>query len=256
MSGAPVVPTAHELYRAGRLDEAIAALGAELRDDPADTRRRTFLFELLCFAGNFERAQKQLDVLSQESARTQDKESALGVLTYEAILSAERARQEMFADARYPREDAEPESVAGTLNGEQFASLRDADGRIGARLEVLAGSQYLWLPLDQVAAVSIGAPQQLRDLLWMEADIRMRASDGERRLREVYVPAISPLSWREPNDAVRLGRETHWRELDGGTEVPVGQKLLLVDGDEFPVLQVREIVIAARPAARSAAPTE
>jgi type VI secretion system protein ImpE len=47
---------AAELYREGRLDEAIEALGQALRDSPEDTRRRTFLFELLCFAGNYDRA--------------------------------------------------------------------------------------------------------------------------------------------------------------------------------------------------------
>jgi predicted component of type VI protein secretion system len=47
-----------ELYCQGRLNDAIQALSAELRDHPTDTRRRTFLFELLCFAGEYERADK------------------------------------------------------------------------------------------------------------------------------------------------------------------------------------------------------
>jgi len=54
-----------ELYRAGRLTDAIKALSAELRDNPTDIRRRTFLFELLCFAGEYDRADKQLEVLGQ-----------------------------------------------------------------------------------------------------------------------------------------------------------------------------------------------
>ena len=53
-----------ELYQAGRLSDAIKALSAELRDNPTDPRRRTFLFELLCFAGEYERADKQLEVLA------------------------------------------------------------------------------------------------------------------------------------------------------------------------------------------------
>lgn len=55
---------ATELLRAGQLNQAIQALGAELRDHPSDARRRTFLFELLCFAGEFERAAKHLAVLA------------------------------------------------------------------------------------------------------------------------------------------------------------------------------------------------
>ena len=54
---------AQELFRAGHLAQAIGALSAEVRDNPGDTRRRTFLFELLCFAGESARADKQLEVL-------------------------------------------------------------------------------------------------------------------------------------------------------------------------------------------------
>ena len=33
---------AQQLFQAGKLNEAVQALGAELRDNPADTKRRTF----------------------------------------------------------------------------------------------------------------------------------------------------------------------------------------------------------------------
>ena len=42
---------ANELFRSGKLTEAIRALGEEIRQNPLDTKKRTFLFELLCFAG-------------------------------------------------------------------------------------------------------------------------------------------------------------------------------------------------------------
>src|SRR6266481_6109993 len=50
----PFLMTAKELYREGKLTAAIQALGAELRDNPTDAQRRTFLFELLCFAGEYD----------------------------------------------------------------------------------------------------------------------------------------------------------------------------------------------------------
>jgi type VI secretion system protein ImpE len=56
--------TPQELYREGRLREAIKALGDELRKNPLDARRRTFLFELLLFAGEYDRAEKALEVLA------------------------------------------------------------------------------------------------------------------------------------------------------------------------------------------------
>ena len=57
---------ARELYQAGQLTEAVQALGAEIRENPTDTKRRTFLFELLSFAGDYDRALKQLDILAQQ----------------------------------------------------------------------------------------------------------------------------------------------------------------------------------------------
>ncbi len=34
---------------------------------------------------------------------------------------------------------------------------------------------------------------------------------------------------------------TVWEETSGGGEIPVGQKMLLVDGEEVPLLEVRKL---------------
>jgi type VI secretion system protein ImpE len=234
---------AAELFRAGKLEEAIEALGAELRDEPADTRRRTFLFELLCFAGNFDRAEKQLDVLARAGP-----EAEAGTLLYRGALHAERTRHEHFEDG--PKRDGpEAPGVSGSLNGRPFQALEDADPRVGARLEVFAGGQYLWLPLEHVASIRMEPPKRVRDLLWAPATVR--AGPGMRgvELGEVLLPALVPFSWAHDNPLVRLGRVTEWQELPGGRPAPVGQKLLLVDDEEFPILEVRELDVTPVPAA-------
>lgn len=119
-----------ELLRAGRLNEAIEALGIALRQDPGDAQRRIFLFELLCFAGAFQRAEKQLDVLAERGPQ-----AAMGTLLYRSALHAEQIRQDMFLEGKFPSGPA-PRPVSGRLNGKPFQSLTDADPRIGARLEV------------------------------------------------------------------------------------------------------------------------
>lgn len=230
---------AQTLYREGRLDEAIEALGAEVRDNPTDAQRRTFLFELLCFAGKYDRAEKQLAVLGQAG-----REAELGTLVYQSALHAERLRQQMFESGRFPGAAA-PHAVAGTLNGRRFESLTDADPRIGARLELFAAGQYTWIPFSQIASVRMQAPTRLRDLLWPAALVRTAEAYKGVELGEVILPALAPLSWRHPDGAVRLGRVTEWQELDEGGEAPVGQKMLLVDGEEFPILEVRDLVIDA-----------
>ena len=151
--------TATELYRQGKLGAAIQAVGAELRDNPADQKRRTFLFELLCFAGEYDRAEKHLDVLASAGI-----DAATGGLLYRAAIAAERSRNDLFAKQDYPLTAAD--AVRGTLNGKPFDSLEDADPRIGPRLEVYTAGQYMWLPLAHIESIEIQAPKRLRDLLW------------------------------------------------------------------------------------------
>jgi type VI secretion system protein ImpE len=76
-----------ELLQQGKVQETIQALTQYLRDKPADTARRTFLFELLCFAGEYARAEKQLAVLS---SGTPEKET--GAIVYYAAIHAEKER--------------------------------------------------------------------------------------------------------------------------------------------------------------------
>lgn len=223
------------LYRAGQLQAAIEALGGELRKQPLDTRRRTFLFELLCFAGEFDRAAKQLDVLSDTS-----KEAAAGAMLYRAALHAERTRQEMFAGDQLPLPSAHP-STGGRLNGTEFTELTDADPRIGAHLEAFIAGSYTWIPFAYVESVQTEPPKRLRDLLWMPATLRTTADFRLQELGEVLLPAIAPLSWKNADDAVRLGRVTVWEEDAKYGEIPCGQKLLRYGEAEEPFLQMRDL---------------
>ena len=66
---------------------------------------------------------------------------------------------------------------------------------------------------------------------------------------EALLPVIAPQTFKQADPAVRLGRVTEWRELEDGAQAPVGQKMLLVDDEEFPILELRELEIAQIPAA-------
>jgi type VI secretion system protein ImpE len=239
--------TAQELYKAGKLNDAIQALTGELRQNPTDTKRRTFLFELLCFAGEFERAEKQLESLSHEG-----KNAELGALLYRSALHAERMRQDMFVKGTFPKpiqSAAASESVSGTINGRPFSTLEDCDPRIGANLELYAAGSYVWLPFSLLRRVEMQAPKRLRDLLW--APIRVRPSESYKgsELGEVFCPVLTPGSWRHSDDAVRLGRMTLWEDLNSGEKAPYGQKVWLVDGEEFPILELRQLEIQSSAAA-------
>jgi type VI secretion system protein ImpE len=224
-----------ELYRAGRLADAIKALSGELRNNPGDIRGRTFLFELLCFAGEYERADKQLEVLAQAGPT-----SEMGVLLYRSALYAERQRHDLFEKGELPPEKDDESSRGGMVNGNPFASFSDADPRTGARLEIFAAGNYLLLPLEHVASIQIPPPQRLRDLLWTPAAVRTTPSFKGTELGEVLIPVLAPFSWRHPDEAVRLGRMTVWEKPEGyDYQVPFGQKMWLVDEEEIPLLELR-----------------
>jgi type VI secretion system protein ImpE len=238
--------TAKQLFDAGKVREARQALSAHLRDHPTDVAERTFLFELLCFAGDYARAEKQLSILAQGSA-----EAELGAVLYYSVLHGEKTRHEVFEKQQFSREKLT--SPPGQLNGRPFQSLRDADPDIGARLEVFAAGAYLWIPFEHIASVEIRAPQRLRDTLWAPALVRAAPSFKGAELGEVLIPAIYPFSWKDADEAVWLGRVTSWAADEQGKEYPSGEKTWLLDGEEIPFLEVRSLAFSNIQAASPAA---
>jgi type VI secretion system protein ImpE len=229
-----VAPEPKELFKAGKVREAVRTLSSYVRDHPGDTAQRTFLFELLCFSGEFARAEKQLGVLAEGS---QEKET--GAIVYYAALHAEKTRHEMFSKEQFP--ETSPPSTPGTLNGKPFDDLQDANASIGARLEVFAAGSYVWIPFQHITSVEMAAPRRLRDTLWAPAAVQTSPSFRETDLGEVLIPALYPFSFQHPDEQVWLGRMTDWQLDDQGRQVPTGQKMLLVDGEEFPFLEVRSL---------------
>jgi type VI secretion system protein ImpE len=226
---------AKELFDAGQVREAAKEITNYLRDHPMDVAQRTFLFELLCFSGDYARAEKQLGVLAQGNA---DRE--LGAVMYYAALHAEKTRHELFEKQNFPKDQAAA-SLPGTLNGKPFQSLSDADPDLGARLEVFAAGAYLWIPFEHIATMEMEAPKRLRDTLWTPAFVTTGPSFKGTDIGEVLIPAVYPFSWKSPNESVWLGRVTEWAGDDEGNEYPSGQKMLLVDGEEIPFLEVRSL---------------
>lgn len=256
---------AKELLDANQLSAAIAELNQDVKSHPADSRLRTFLFELLCFAGEHERAERQLDVIG-----LQNESVGIGVEVYRQLLRADKARQRWFAEGLKPTFLLEPPSwiqyqleagnrlrgqqaeeakallqeaahsrpkLTGLVNGKPCADFRDSDDRLGPVLEVFLRENYVWLPFEQVKKITIPPPRQLRDLLWIPATIEA----GEGAAGQVYLPVLYVGSHSEDNDQLRLGRITDWRGLGDGLAGGAGQKMFLVDDRELSLLEIREM---------------
>jgi type VI secretion system protein ImpE len=257
--------TATELYRAGKLQAAIDAQIQEVKAHAADPNRRLFLFELAAFAGDLDRARRQIDAVQYNDA---DRDAA--VLTYKKLLDAEEKRRRLFRDGVPPRFLADPpahvqlrldaakllrenkpaealgllsqanagaEAIKGTLNGKPFAGFRDADDLFGTTLEVFAHGEYFWVPVEQVDSMALNAPRFPRDLLWMPARLVLKA--GEQG--EVFLPVLYPNSHEHPDEAVRLGRTNDWKQADGGPVLGVGARVFLAGEDGVGVAEWREL---------------
>ena len=257
--------TPRELLEEGRLAAAIEQLGQEVKAHPGDGRRRTFLFELLCFAGDYDRAERQLDVIGHQSESAE-----IGVDIYRKILTAERARMRLFTEGAMPAFMMEPPAYAalhleaiecvrkgqpgharalleqaetsrprvrGRADDRSFDDFRDGDDRFGPFLEVILAEKYAWVPVEQIERLQIAPPKMLRDLLWTIA--RLECRNGPRG--EVFLPVLYPASSAESDDRVRLGRMTDWKDAGDGFAVGVGQRLFVIGGEDHPLLEVRSI---------------
>ncbi|MHB8971790.1 MAG: type VI secretion system accessory protein TagJ [Pirellulaceae bacterium] len=259
--------TANELFQAGKLDEAIQAVTAEIKAKPAATERRTLLFELLCFAGQFDRAEKQLDVIAK-----QDADAEWAVQVYQNILAAERDRRRLFSDGLRPefllnppayvqlhldavnrlrdgqvaeaaellnRSEQQRPVMAGEIDGQAVDEFRDCDDLFAPILELIILRDYIWLPLEQIRELEIEAPERPRDLIWAPARILL-TDDSQRR---GYLPALYCGSHEQPDDQLKLGRLTDWRATDGGPVLGVGQRLFLAGEDVRSILDLRRAVL-------------
>jgi type VI secretion system protein ImpE len=258
---------AKELFDAGNLQEAIAQLSQDVKARPQDLRSRIFLFELLCFTADFQRATRQLDALAQISGEVKVE---MGVQIYRHVLQAESARGAFFNGERQPKFLSEPppytllhvdavkrlkenrldeverllnesrrvrEPLKGQVDGSQFADLTDCDDLLGPFLEVLVHSDYVWLPFERISQIEIQPPRTLRDLLWIPANVAL----DDQPLGEVFLPVLYYGSSEHPDDQVKLGRRTDWKSVGEEVFLGMGQRMLLIDGAERSLLEIRKI---------------
>jgi type VI secretion system protein ImpE len=245
---------AKTLLESGNLSGAIEAALAFVKSNPTDPSARIFLFELSIFAGDWERAKRQLDVIGH-----QDTTAMIGSKIYEQCLLAEGKRADFFAKGAKPeflatppdyvygiltannrvregnlteaREildqvDDERPALAGKINGETVEDFRDYNDLTSGILEVIIKDSYVWVPFEQIEKITFDAPKSQRDYFWRQAT--METDNGTNG--DVFIPALYNDSWRSGDDLTRLGKVTDWRELGEDIYVGEGTKLFAVGG--------------------------
>jgi len=250
---------------ARNLPETLSQLEDQIRSDPANAKHRIFLFQLLAILERWDRALNQLNVL-------QDLDSATGpmVATYREAIQNEALRNEIFAGNRSPVIFGEPEewiaqlleslrlvaeekyapaeamrakafdlapTTSGTIDGQPFEWIADADSRLGPVIEVLINGRYTWVPFHRVSRIDIEAPEDLRDLVWLPGHFTW-ANGGEM---VGLIPTRYPGAAATDDGDLMLARKTQWAEASAETFLGQGQRILTTDTGEYPIMDIRRI---------------
>jgi type VI secretion system protein ImpE len=257
--------TAADHVKAGDLTNALVSLNQQIRTDPSDVPLRVFLFQLNCVLGRFDKALAQLQVVA-----SLDSERMMLAQIFGPIVGCESFRGDVFLGKKSPLVFGEPEewmglllqanssvaagdiagalklrdqayeqapSVAGSINGEPFAWLADADSRLGPMLEVILNGKYYWMPFSRIIRIEMEAPTDLRDLVWMPAQFTLTNGGAVA----AHIPTRYVASESAGDDALALARRTDWQEPLEGYSVGLGQRLFATDAADYPLLECRSI---------------
>lgn len=258
--------SAEELVQRGDVAGALEDLQQRVRKQPENAANRVFLFQLLAILGQWKRALTQLNVLHDL-----DTGAWPMVHAYREAVNCELHREAVFQGQSKPLVLGEPQqwmallieaqqahargersgfnrlnaealeqapASAGKINDEPFEWLADADQRFGPVLELIFNGQYYWAPVQTIQSLRSEEPSDLRDLVWLPAEVTW-ANGGQNM---VMIPARYPLLAGASSEQL-LSRRTDWQDQDDEIFEGVGQRMLATDRSDYPILQVRSIVL-------------
>jgi type VI secretion system protein ImpE len=261
------VEAAEQALQQGDLALALQRLQDGVRAEPANVKLRIFLFQLLSVQGQWARALNQLKVCGEMDASTLSM-----VNTYREALQCEAVREAVFKGQTTPIVLGQPQvwvahlvealladsrgdaplaahlraqameaapTTSGTLNGEPFEWISDADTRLGPVLEVIVNGRYGWVPFASLAGITFDPPEDLRDLVWMPASLTFPNGGGTVAL----VPTRYAPMPEGADGMLLMARRTEWEATGENQYRGLGQRLLTTDANELGLLDVREVTL-------------
>lgn len=249
----------------GNLTAAVESALGLVKSNPTVYSARSFLFELSLFAGEWDRADRQLDVIGH-----QDANSAIGSLIYRQNISAERDRIKFFTEGLRPETPETPSAYVNdlftandliregktaearelldkveeerpafscTINGEGFSDFRDYNDPTMCVFEAIVKDSYVWLPFESVKSLTFLERKSLRDVYWPQATFELNnGTNGE-----LFLPSLYVNTWKNADDQVRLGRTVDWREAGDDIFVGEGTRVFTMDGKDKPLPDIKTI---------------
>jgi type VI secretion system protein ImpE len=259
------------LLRSEKLDEAIEHLNAQVRSNPMSIDQRALLAELLCVAGNLERADTVLNAITNI-----DPGAMVGVALFRQLVRAEQARQQFYSEGRVPEFVVKPDAllalelraavalregdfgevntllaereaartpVACVADGDPADDFRDLDDLCAAHLEIFSSTgKYFWIAVANIVALEFRKPETRRDLLWRRAQLTVAdGPDGE-----VFLPCI--YAAKEMTFAHRLGHQTDFTDLAERATLGTGLRTFLVGDSSKTILELGKVTFTLQAA--------
>ena len=258
-------PEIESLLKTGDLAGALAAVKAAIRKAPTDSDLRFTLFQFLSATGDWEGASNQLVAYSELTGR----QSPLGHI-FNDLVKAEVLRKLVFQGEKQPVIFGEPPEwvpllvqscahfargeyaaamslrsqaleeapgVSGTVNGAPFDWMMDGDTRFGPMLELMMHGTYYWVPQQRVQELTFAEPTHLRDRVWVAVQVTFETGGATHAFMPVRYPAAH--SWKDP--ALHLARTTDWTSPAEGIYIGGGQRVLMTNAAEIPLLEIRTL---------------
>jgi len=257
---------ARELIRDGKLSEARQQLIDAVKASPADAGKRTLLFQVHAFCGEWDKAERDLDLIAAQDAKRE-----AGAQVYKNLVRAEKERLQVFKNGHRPscmpetppyaelyyaardkliqgeiaeaislfdQVEAHLPRLSGTVNGRIFSGFKDTDTFTAYFLEAMVHDRYLWIPFAALRELIITPPKTLFDLIWVSS----RITTWEGLTMNCFLPVLYADSSHHKDDRIKLGRMTDWTTLGGDFTRGSGQHVYQIGEEEIALLEIQEVL--------------
>lgn len=255
------------------LADNLTEITRQIQANPTSADLRAAFVQLLCLAGNWARAQTQLQswlalapqaqptvtLLQQAIAGEQQRAAVLNgeaqpqlpgsawhwcetlLAALRADSAGDHARATALRNAAREQAKANPGQLQQQDRQTDFAWLMDGDSRFGPVCEAIANGRYYWIPFAAIREMTFQAPASVTDLIWRHT--RVELVDGSEQICQI--PLRYPLQQGADERYLRAS-VTEWQAIDTDDHfIGHGQKMWLSEGAEVPLLTLQQITFDA-----------
>ena len=147
-----------------------------------------------------------------------------------------------------PAQDGRTAQADTTIH---YEWISDTDTRLGPVCEFITAGSYRWLAFADIASLSIAAPSKMLDLVWLPVSLTLQGTQAANKTVHGYIPTRycntenhSADIGASQRDALLLSHLTRWQDIGQTGVFATGQKTLMSDQGDLPLLDIRQLNLA------------